>query len=315
MARALSVDLRQRVIAAIDGGMSCRQAAERFGVSAASAIRWRGRLKEVGDIVPKRQGGDRKSQRIEAHSQLILAAVTAKPDITLAELRELLKRRGISTGIASLWRFFQRRKITLKKKTAHAAEQRRGDINAAREEWFEGQIDLDPERLVFIDETSANTKMARLYGRSPRGERCRAAIPHGHWKTTTFTAGLRSDGLIAPLVLDGPMDGDAFLAYVEQLLAPSLRPGDTVIMDNLPAHKVHGVREAIRAVGASLLYLPPYSPDFNPIEMAFSKLKALLRAAAARTMPDLWQAIANALKRFSPEECQNYLVAAGYDAT
>ncbi|UPT96107.1 IS630 family transposase [Bradyrhizobium barranii subsp. apii] len=315
MARALSVDLRQRVIAAIDGGMSCRQAAERFGVSAASAIRWRGRLKEVGDIVPKRQGGDRKSQRIEAHSQLILEAVTAKPDITLAELRELLKRRGISTGIASLWRFFQRRKITLKKKTAHAAEQRRGDINAAREEWFEGQIDLDPERLVFIDETSANTKMARRYGRSPRGERCRAAIPHGHWKTTTFTAGLRSDGLIAPLVLDGPMDGDAFLAYVEQLLAPSLRPGDTVIMDNLPAHKVHGVREAIQAVGASLLYLPPYSPDFNPIEMAFSKLKALLRTAAARTMPDLWQAIANALKRFSPEECQNYLVAAGYDAT
>ncbi|UPT89324.1 IS630 family transposase [Bradyrhizobium barranii subsp. apii] len=315
MARALSVDLRQRVVAAIDGGMSCRQAAERFGVSAASAIRWRGRLKKVGDIVPKRQGGDRKSQRIEAHSQLILEAVTARPDITLAELRELLKRHGISTGIASLWRFFQRRKITLKKKTAHAAEQRRGDINAAREEWFEGQIDLDPERLVFIDETSANTKMARRYGRSPRGERCRAAIPHGHWKTTTFTAGLRSDGLIAPLVLDGPMDGDAFLAYVEQLLAPSLRPGDTVIMDNLPAHKVHGVREAIQAVGASLLYLPPYSPDFNPIEMAFSKLKALLRAAAARTMPDLWQAIANALKRFSPEECQNYLVAAGCDAT
>jgi transposase len=126
---------------------------------------------------------------------------------------------------------------------------------------------------------------------------------------------LRSDGLIAPLVLDGPMDGDAFLAYVEQLLAPSLRPGDTVIMDNLPAHKVHGVREAIQAVGASLLYLPPYSPDFNPIEMAFSKLKALLRAVAARTMPDLWQAIASALKRFSPDECQNYLAAAGYDAT
>jgi transposase len=140
-----------------------------------------------------------------------------------------LKRRGISAGIASLWRFFQRRKITLKK-TAHAAEQRRGDINAAREDWFEGQIDLDPERLVFIDETSANTKMSRLYGRSPRGERCRAAVPHGR-KTTTITAGLRSDGLIAPLVLDGPMDGDAFLAYVEQWLVPSLRPGDTVIMD------------------------------------------------------------------------------------
>lgn len=156
MTRALSVDLRQRVVAAIDGGLSCRQAAERFGVSAASAIRWRSRLKEVGDIVPKRQGGDRKSQRIEAHAQLILDAVTAKPDITLAELRELLTRHGISAGIASLWRFFQRRKITLKK-TAHAAEQRRRDINAAREEWFEGQIDLDPERLVFIDESVLQT--------------------------------------------------------------------------------------------------------------------------------------------------------------
>jgi len=187
-------------------------------------------------------------------------------------------------------------------------------VNLARETWFEGQPDLDPERLVFIDETSASTKMARFYGRSPRGERCRAAVPHGHWKTTTFTAGLRSDGLIAPLVLDGPMDGDAFRAYVEQALAPELRPDDVVIMDNLPAHKVHGVREAIEAAGASLVYLPPYSPDFNPIEMAFAKLKAILRAVAARTIVDLWRAIAEALKRFTPDECRNYLAAAGYDA-
>jgi transposase len=187
-------------------------------------------------------------------------------------------------------------------------------VNAAREEWFENQPELDPARLVFIDETAASTKMARLYGRSPRGERCRSAVPHGHWKTTTFTAGLRIDKIIAPMVLDGPMDGEAFLAYVEQALAPALCPGDTVIMDNLPAHKVHGVRAAIEATGARLKYLPPYSPDFNPIEMAFSKLKALLRAAAARNIPDLWQAIADALKRFTPAECQNYLVAAGYDA-
>jgi transposase len=158
-------------------------------------------------------------------------------------------------------------------------------VNAAREAWFEGQLDLDPTRIVFIDETAANTKMARLYGRAPRGERCRAPVPHGHWKTTTFTAGLRHDGIAAPMVLDGPMNGEAFLAYVEQALVPELRPGDIVIMDNLPAHKVHGVRQAIEAVGASLRYLPPYSPDFNPIEMAFAKLKALLRAAAARTIP------------------------------
>ena len=140
-------------------------------------------------------------------------------------------------------------------------------MNAAREAWFEGQLDLDPTRIVFIDETAANTKMARLYGRAPRGERCRAPVPHGHWKTTTFTAGLRHDRIAAPMVLDGPMNGDAFLAYVEQALVPELRPGDIVIMDNLPAHKVHGVRQAIEAAGASLRYLPPYSPSFNPIKM------------------------------------------------
>ena len=159
-----------------------------------------------------------------------------------------------------------------------------------------GSSPLDPTRIVFIDETAANTKMARLYGRTPRGERCRAPVPHGHWKTTTFTAGLRHDGIAAPMVLDCPMNGEAFLAYVEQALVPELRPGDIVIMDNLPAHKVHGVRQAIKAVWEP--HLPPYSPDFNPIEMAFAKLKTLLRAAAARTIPDLWQAIADALRRF-----------------
>jgi transposase len=183
-----------------------------------------------------------------------------------------------------------------------------------RQEWFESQPDLDPERLVFIDETSASTKMARLYGRAPKGQRCRASVPHGHWKTTTFTAGLRLGGMAAPMVLDGPMNGDAFLAYVSQVLIPELTPGDIVIMDNLPAHKVAGVRDAIEAAGAGLIYLPPYSPDFNPIEMAFSKLKALLRAAAARTIPDLWQAIADAIKQFKPDECRNYFQAAGYDA-
>ena len=200
------------------------------------------------------------------------------------------------------------------KKIAHAAEQSREDVTGAREAWFEGQLDLDPEKLIFIDETGATTKMARLYGRAPRGERCRAAVPYGHWKTTTFTAGLRAGGLTAPMILDGPMDGDAFRAYVTHVLVPELGPGDTVIMDNLPAHKVSGVRDAIEAAGAKLLYLPPYSPDFNPIEMAFAKLKALLRAAAARTIPDLWDALKNALDAFTSNECRNYFAAAGYDA-
>lgn len=197
---------------------------------------------------------------------------------------------------------------------AHAAEQRRADVKEAREAWLEGQIEFDPEKLVFLDETGATTKMARLYGRALRGERCRAAVPHGHWKTTTFTAGLRIGGLAAPMILDGPMDGSAFRAYVTQVLVPELAPGDTVIMDNLPAHKVRGVRDAIEAAGAKLIYLPPYSPDFNPIEMAFAKLKALLRAAAARTIPDLWDALKNALDAFTPNECRNYFSAAGYDA-
>ncbi len=155
--------------------------------------------------------------------------------------------------------------------------------------------------------------MARRYGRAPKGERCRASIPHGHWKTTTFVAGLRLSGMTVPCVLDGPMTGAAFLAYVEQMLAPTLNAGDIVIMDNLPAHKTGGVRAAIEAVGVTLLYLPPYSPDFNPIEMAFAKLKALLRGVAARTIPALWQTIAAALDRFTPHEGQNYFIAAGYE--
>lgn len=155
--------------------------------------------------------------------------------------------------------------------------------------------------------------MARLRGRSPRGERCRAAIPHGHWKTTTFTAGLRLDGLSAPMVLDGPMNGVAFRAYVEQVLVPTLSPGDVVIMDNLPAHRVSGVREAIEAAGATRLFLPPYSPDFNPIEQAFAKLKALLRKLAARTVEALWHAIAEAIERFTPSECTNYFANSGYE--
>ena len=154
--------------------------------------------------------------------------------------------------------------------------------------------------------------MTRLYGRSKRGQRLHADVPWGHWKTTTFVAGLRLDGLSAPMLLNGAMTGRAFKAYVEQVLAPSLKPGDIVIMDNLSCHKVEGVREAIRAAGAKLFYLPAYSPDLNPIEKAFAKLKTLLRKAAVRTVDELWLLIADLLEQFSPEECSNYFKAAGY---
>jgi transposase len=166
---------------------------------------------------------------------------------------------------------------------------------------------------VFIDETGASTKMARLYGRAERGKRCRAAIPHGHWKTTTFVGALRLSGMTAPMVLDGAMHGAAFLAYVEQVLVPELHRGDVVIMDNLPAHKPIAIRKAIEKAGASLRFLPPYSPDFNPIEMAFAKLKATLKKAACRTIPDLWEIIGTAIDTFTPAECENYFTAAGYE--
>jgi transposase len=185
-------------------------------------------------------------------------------------------------------------------------------VAAARQRWREGQSGLDPARLVFIDETGTTTNMARARGRSARGARLVSAIPHGHWKITTFVAGLREDGLTAPFVIDRAMNGAIFLAYIEQCLAPSLSAGDIVIMDNLPAHKVDGVRRAIRARGAELMYLPPYSPDLNPIEMLFAKLKALLRQAAERSIAALCNRIGELLDRFSAQECQHYLAHAGY---
>ena len=173
---------------------------------------------------------------------------------------------------------------------------------------------LDPARLVFIDETATSTNMVRLRGRCPRGERLIASVPHGHWKTITFVAGLRHDGIVAPFLIDGAMNGPIFLAYIEQCLAPTLGRRDIVI-DNLPAHKVAGVIEAIEALGASVLYLPSYSPDLNPIEQFFSKLKALLRQAAERTIPNLCRRIRLLLRTVCPEECTNFLRHAGSVST
>lgn len=201
----------------------------------------------------------------------------------------------------------------MEKKTAHAAEQDRPDILTRRQEWFDAQPDLDPARLVFIDETWASTNMARCYGRCRRGQRLRSAVPHGHWKTTTFIAGLRLTGIVAPMVLDGPINGRSFQTYVDRVLVPDLRPGDIVIMDNLGSHKGPGVQAAIEAAGATVRYLPPYSPDFNPIEKAFSKLKAHLRKAAERTRDALWDRIGTLIDQITPTECANFFTAAGYE--
>lgn len=187
-------------------------------------------------------------------------------------------------------------------------------MKQAREDWLEGQDDLEVERLFFIDECGTNTKMARTRGRSKRGERCRAAIPHGHWKTTTLVAALSTSGIVAPMILDGAMDGEMFTAYVTHILLKEIRPGDVVIMDNLPAHKVAAVRETIEDAGARLIYLPPYSPDFNPIEKAFSQIKAYLKKAAARTKEKLDQEIAKAIDTVSKQNAINYFATCGYQS-
>ena len=185
----------------------------------------------------------------------------------------------------------------------------------AREEWRQDQPGLDPARLVFIDETGTSTNMVRSRGRARRGTRLVGRVPHGHWKITTFIAGLRRDEIAAPLVIDRPMNSAIFLAYVRQFLAPTLNPGDIVVMDNLKPHKAAGVREAIEAAGAKLLYLPPYSPDFNPIELLFAKLKALLRKAAERSIEALWTRIGKLLDQITADECAAYLRHDGYTAT
>ena len=188
-------------------------------------------------------------------------------------------------------------------------------IARRRAQWKKYQGRLDASRLVFVDETWAKTNMTRRHGRSPRGKRLPAKVPHGRWRTLTFVAALRADRIDAPCVLDGPINGRSFLAYVQQFLVPTLSPGDIVILDNLGSHKGKAVRAAIRAAGAKLLFLPAYSPDLNPIEQLFAKLKTLLRKAAERTVEATWRRIGTLLDHFTPRECANYLRNSGYAST
>ena len=184
-----------------------------------------------------------------------------------------------------------------------------------RAQWKRYQGRVDPTRLVFIDETWAKTNMTRTHGRCARGRRLVATVPHGRWRTLTFLAALRSDRIVAPCVIDGPINGESFLAYIEQVLVPTLRPGDIVIIDNLGSHKGKAIRRAIRAAGAKLFFLPAYSPDLNPIEQVFAKLKTLLRKAAERTVEATWKRIGALLETFTPVQCTNYLKNAGYAST
>lgn len=203
--------------------------------------------------------------------------------------------------------------IEPQKKTLHAAEQERPDVAQARDAWAAGKSNLDRGRLVFLDETWASTNMTPTRGRSPKGTRCPGQAPYGHWQTTTFICALCTRGLVAPFVLDGPINGAAFRVRVQQALVPVLHPGDIVVMDNLGSHKVAGIAETIEAAGAQLRYLPPYSPDYNPIEQVFAKFKTLLRKTAARSRNALWSACGSLLDQFNADECERYICHAGYD--
>ncbi|MGH8865462.1 MAG: IS630 family transposase [Burkholderiales bacterium] len=312
MGKPYSADLRERFARALGRGMKARAAARLLEVSESTGVKWAARWRSTGGIVAQPMGGDNSSRIRDANADWVLAVVAAEPDLTLAEIRDRLAgQRDLVVSVAAVWRFLEGRDLRFKK-TLHAAEQGRPDVAAQRARWREMQATLSPERLVFIDETWATTNMARRHGRAPKGKRLVCAVPHGHWKTSTFVAALRCDAITAPCVIDGAMDGETFLAYVGQFLLPALRRGDIVTMDNLPSHKVAGVRELIEGAGAILIYLPPYSPDLNPIELVFSKLKSLLRKAAKRTVDDLWNQLGQSLRHFSPQECRNFFRHAGY---
>ena len=310
MPKPCSLELRERVVDAVKSGASRREAADWFDVSPSSAIKWMQRRQATGSIAPKPSGGS--ISPLEAHAAVLFALIAQQPDLTLDEIVAAMHKRRIAGSRSVVWRFFQRHKISFKK-SLRAAEQERADVARARRRWMREQGMFDPARLVFLDETSTN--MVRLRGRCPRGERLIDHVPHGHWKTITFVAGLRRRAMVAPLVLDGPMNATTFVAYLKECLVPKLKRGDVVMMDSLPVHRVAGVREVIEAAGAKLRYLPKYSPDLNPIEQAFSKVKAHLRKAAERTISRLSRRIGALVTAFSPQECTNYFRHAGYAST
>ena len=311
MARPYSLDLRERVVAAVESGRTVRDVASSFGVSVSSVVKWSqrgsgdGQCGGVADGWPSAvcPGG---ASRLGS----IAACREAGPDVAGAaggaggarhrgqQLRGLALPKGTRHHV--------------QKKSLHAAEQDRPDVARRRARWKKYQGRLAPGRLVFIDETWVKTNMTRRHGRAQRGQRLVAKAPYGRWRTLTFLAALRVDRIDAPLVLDGPINGRAFTAYVEQFLVPTLAPGDIVIMDNLGSHKGKAVRRAIRAAGAKLLFYRLTRPTWHPIEQVFSKLKTLMRKAAERTVEDTWRRVGKLLDQFTAQECANYISNAGY---
>jgi transposase len=309
-----SAEFRADVLAACDANEGTQAVALRFNVSESWVRRIMQQRRETGQVEPKKGGPSRP--RWHAWADWLLAKLAARPDIYLRELQaELKQERGEKVCLMTICIACRELEQSRKKKTLIAIEQDRPDVAEKRDQWRSSQEQIDPDKVVFIDETWAKTNMTRRYGRAPVGARLVEKTPCGRWQTTTFIGALRAEGFVAPLTVDGAINGALFLAWVEQHLAPTLQSGDIVVMDNLSSHKVKGVREAIEAAGAELRYLPPYSPDLNPIELAFSKLKKLLRDGAERTVDKLWKLCGQILDEFTEQECRNYFKHCGYRYT
>jgi transposase len=272
----------------------------------------RQRRRETGQIAPKTAA--RRQPLWHAWADWLVAKITARPDIYLRELQVALKQElGVDACLGTICNACRAVEQTRKKKKLIASEQDRPDVAEKRLQWRAAQQQIDPDQVVFIDETWAKTNMTRTYGRAAIVMRLVEKTPCGRWQTITFLGAMRAEGFVAPLTVDGAINGPTFLAWIEQHLVPTLKPGDVVVTDNLSSHKVAGVRAAIEAAG--LRYLPPYSPDLNPIELAFSKLKKLLRDGAERTVEKLWDLCGTILDPFMEPECRNYFRHCDYRHT
>jgi transposase len=312
MMKPLSQDLRERIIAAVDHHEgSRREIARRFRVDVSCITRLLQLRRQTGSLQPRPHGGGKPPALGKDGLERLRDLVRQRPDATLEELRQRLNPSG---SIMIVWRGLERLGITRKKKTRHADERDRPDVQRKRRRFRRDVKAIDPERLVFVDETGVTTAMTPAYGRAPRGERVVASAP-ASWESVTLTAALRLDGARAPLAFPGATNETAFQAYVEGVLVPALREGDVVVFDNLTAHLKPAVAEAIDRAGARVLPLPPYSPDYTPIEEMFSKVKEFLRRVAARTKGALYDAIGEALSQVTAQDILGWFQHAGLCAT
>jgi transposase len=307
-----AMEFRVAVAWAYDECGSSIEVAEMFGCSASWVRRLIQRRRQSGSLEPLPSKLPDNSKLDDEDLEKLRQLIANGPDMTLAELAEAL---GNKVSVPTVWRATQAMKLPLKKKTRHAAEQDRPDVKAARATWFEQFADVTLDQLVFLDEFGATTNMTRAYARGPRGKRVVCKTPHGHWKILGTIAAMTVGGMLACGTFDGATDTETFLLFLKAGLIPRLRPGQIVVMDNLWPHKNPKVDQLITSVGARVMYLPPYSPDYNPIEMAINKVKSLLRKLGKRTVSDLLEAIGPATQAINVQDATNFIKHCGYCAT